>query len=148
MVGRSPPCVDHSEERSCSDSRLLVAADIVKTVTSAPSLTDAAVLGVIVLIRTVLSLSIEIEIDGVAPWRKAFVTGPQVLAHATRQSTRSQTRPTSEDPKFTPGLLAIAAVAESRGWEECGEVVVHPGQPRGEHLMVVRLGPVPDAFDQ
>ncbi|MDT2005083.1 DUF1622 domain-containing protein [Rhodococcus opacus] len=72
---------------------LLVAADIVKTVTSAPSLTDAAVLAVIVLIRTVLSLSIEIEIDGVAPWRKAFVTGPQVLAQATRQSTRSQTRP-------------------------------------------------------
>ncbi|MFC9764729.1 DUF1622 domain-containing protein [Rhodococcus jostii] len=65
---------------------LLVAADIVKTVTSTPSLTDAAVLGVIVLIRTVLSLSIEIEIDGVAPWRKAFVTGPQVLAHAARSS--------------------------------------------------------------
>src|ERR1700704_2505369 len=33
---------------------LLVAADIVKTVTSTPSLTDAAVLGMIVLIRTVL----------------------------------------------------------------------------------------------
>ncbi|BAH54267.1 DUF1622 domain-containing protein [Rhodococcus opacus] len=65
---------------------LLVAADIVKTVTSTPSLTDAAVLGVIVLIRTVLSLSIEIEIDGVAPWRKALVTGPQVLAHAARTS--------------------------------------------------------------
>ncbi|MFD9669099.1 DUF1622 domain-containing protein [Rhodococcus sp. NPDC059968] len=69
---------------------LLVAADIVKTVTSAPSLTDAAVLGLIVLIRTVLSVSIEIEIDGVAPWRKAFVTGPQVLAQATRQSTRHE----------------------------------------------------------
>ncbi|AII05082.1 MULTISPECIES: DUF1622 domain-containing protein [Rhodococcus] len=65
---------------------LLVAADIVKTVTSTPSLTDAAVLGVIVLIRTVLSLSIEIEIDGVAPWRKALVTGPQVLARAARSS--------------------------------------------------------------
>ncbi|MFD6064305.1 DUF1622 domain-containing protein [Rhodococcus wratislaviensis] len=69
---------------------LLVAADIVKTVTSAPSLTDAAILGLIVLIRTVLSVSIEIEIDGVAPWRKAFVTGPQVLAQATRQSTRHE----------------------------------------------------------
>ncbi|GCE39822.1 DUF1622 domain-containing protein [Rhodococcus pseudokoreensis] len=72
---------------------LLVAADIVKTVTSTPSLTDAAVLGVIVLIRTVLSLSIEIEIEGVAPWRKALVTGPQVLAHAAR---------TSGDPDRTP----------------------------------------------
>ena len=37
---------------------ILVAADLVKTVTSSPSLTDAAVLGMIVLIRTVLSLSL------------------------------------------------------------------------------------------
>ncbi|RZL75446.1 MAG: DUF1622 domain-containing protein [Rhodococcus sp. (in: high G+C Gram-positive bacteria)] len=67
---------------------LLVAADIVKTVTSTPSITDAAILGLIVLIRTVLSMSIEIEIDGVAPWKKAFVTGPQVLAQATHPSGR------------------------------------------------------------
>ncbi len=65
---------------------LLVAADIVKTVTSTPSLTDAAILGLIVLIRTVLSISIEIEVDGVAPWRKALTTGPQVLARATREA--------------------------------------------------------------
>jgi uncharacterized membrane protein len=65
---------------------LLVAADIVKTVTSTPSLTDAAVLGMIVLIRTVLSITIEIEVDGVAPWRKALTTGPQVLARAARES--------------------------------------------------------------
>ena len=29
----------------------------------------------IVLIRTVLSFTIEVEIDGVAPWRKALTTG-------------------------------------------------------------------------
>ena len=69
---------------------LFVAADIVKTVTSKPSLTDAAVLGMIVLIRTVLSFTIEVEIDGVAPWRKALTTGPQVLARATRESARRQ----------------------------------------------------------
>ncbi|WP_026357045.1 DUF1622 domain-containing protein [Mycobacterium sp. 141] len=67
---------------------LLVAADIVKTVTATPSLTDAAVLGMIVLIRTVLSISIEIEVDGVAPWRKALTTGPQVLARTARESGR------------------------------------------------------------
>ena len=67
---------------------LLVAADIVKTVTSRPSLTDAAVLGMIVLIRTVLSFTIEVEIDGVAPWRKALSTGPQVLARTTREAKR------------------------------------------------------------
>lgn len=69
---------------------LLVAADIVKTVTSTPSLTDAAVLGLIVLIRTVLSISIEIEVDGVAPWRKALTTGPQVLARAARDAGRAK----------------------------------------------------------
>ena len=69
---------------------LLVAADIVKTVTSTPSLTDAAILGLIVLIRTVLSISIEIEVDGVAPWRKALTTGPQVLARATREAGRAK----------------------------------------------------------
>lgn len=69
---------------------LLVAADIVKTVTSKPSLTDAAILGMIVLIRTVLSFTIEVEIDGVAPWRKALTTGPQVLARVTRDATRAQ----------------------------------------------------------
>jgi len=69
---------------------LLVAADIVKTVTSTPSLTDAAILGLIVLIRTVLSISIEIEVDGVAPWRKALTTGPQVLARAAREAGRAK----------------------------------------------------------
>ncbi|MCT7661605.1 DUF1622 domain-containing protein [Mycobacterium deserti] len=64
---------------------LLVAADIVKTVTSTPSMEDAAILGLIVLIRTVLSISIEIEIDGVAPWRRALTSGPQVLARAVRE---------------------------------------------------------------
>lgn len=68
---------------------LLVAADIVKTVTSTPSLTDAAVLGMIVLIRTVLSITIEIEVDGVAPWRKALRTGPEVLTSAAREAMSS-----------------------------------------------------------
>ncbi|ARE37258.1 MULTISPECIES: DUF1622 domain-containing protein [Rhodococcus] len=65
---------------------ILVAADLVKTVTSSPSLTDAAVLGMIVLIRTVLSLSIQIEIDGVLPWRKALVSSPELLVRAARGS--------------------------------------------------------------
>jgi uncharacterized membrane protein len=65
---------------------ILVAADLVKTVTSAPSLTDAAVLALIVLIRTVLSFSLQVEIDGVAPWRRALVTGPEVIARAAKAS--------------------------------------------------------------
>lgn len=69
---------------------LLVAADIVKTVTSTPSLTDAAVLGMIVLIRTVLSISIEIEVDGVAPWRKAVTSGAEVMARSARAARAPQ----------------------------------------------------------
>ena len=65
---------------------ILVAADLVKTVTSSPTLTDAVVLGIIVLIRTILSFSLQVEIDGVAPWRRALVTGPEVLARAARKA--------------------------------------------------------------
>ncbi len=61
---------------------ILVAADLVRTVTSTPSLTDAVVLAIIVLIRTILSLSLQVEIDGVAPWKRAFLTSPQLIARA------------------------------------------------------------------
>jgi hypothetical protein len=39
----------------------------------APTLQNVLILGVIVLIRTLLSFSLEIEIDGVAPWRRALL---------------------------------------------------------------------------
>lgn len=60
---------------------VLVAADLIRTITSKPSLEDAVILGVIVLIRTILSMSIQIEIEGVLPWRRALLTsGAQVIA--------------------------------------------------------------------
>ena len=49
----------------------LVAADIIRTVAVDPSLENVGVLGVIVLIRTFLSFSLEVEIDGSWPWRRA-----------------------------------------------------------------------------
>jgi uncharacterized membrane protein len=49
----------------------LVAADIIRTVAVQPSLENVLVLGLIVLIRTFLSFSIEVEIDGRWPWRRA-----------------------------------------------------------------------------
>ena len=49
----------------------LVAADIIRTVAVDPSLENVGVLGVIVLIRTFLSFSLEVEIDGTWPWRRA-----------------------------------------------------------------------------
>ena len=50
---------------------VLVAADIVETVAVETTLDSVLVLGVLVVVRTVLSLSLDAEIDGVAPWRRA-----------------------------------------------------------------------------
>jgi uncharacterized membrane protein len=49
---------------------VLILADIVRTIIVAPTLTSVAVLGGIVLIRVVLSFSLEVEIDGVWPWSR------------------------------------------------------------------------------
>lgn len=50
---------------------LLVAADIIRTVAVTPTLQSVAVLAGIVLIRTFLSFSLELEITGRWPWQKA-----------------------------------------------------------------------------
>jgi uncharacterized membrane protein len=49
----------------------LVAGDIIKTVAIEPTRDSVIVLAIIVLVRTVLSLSIDVEIDGRWPWRAA-----------------------------------------------------------------------------
>jgi uncharacterized membrane protein len=68
---------------------ILVAADLIRTITSKPSLEDALILGLIVLIRTILSMSIQIEIEGVLPWRRALLTsGGQLLAAQVRDDAR------------------------------------------------------------
>lgn len=49
---------------------ILVAADIMETVTVDSSLESVIVLGILVLIRIGLSFSLDVESDGVAPWSK------------------------------------------------------------------------------
>ena len=49
---------------------LLVAADIIRTVAVTPTLASVASLAMIVLIRTFLSWSLELEITGRWPWQK------------------------------------------------------------------------------
>ena len=49
---------------------LLVAADIIRTVAVTPTVTSVVVLGGIVVIRTFLSFSLELEITGRWPWQK------------------------------------------------------------------------------
>ena len=48
---------------------ILVAADIIRTVAVTPTLESVAILGGIVLIRTFLSLSMQVEIEGRFPWQ-------------------------------------------------------------------------------
>ena len=69
---------------------ILVAADLIRTITSKPSITDALILGIVVLIRTILSMSIQIEIEGVLPWRRALLTsGGQLMGHAVAADVRA-----------------------------------------------------------
>jgi uncharacterized membrane protein len=49
---------------------ILVAADLIRTVAVDPSFENVAALGVIVLIRTFLSFSLDVEIEGRWPWRR------------------------------------------------------------------------------
>lgn len=48
----------------------LVAGDIIRTVAVVPTFTSVGVLAAIVLIRTFLSFSLELEISGRWPWQK------------------------------------------------------------------------------
>lgn len=48
----------------------LVAADIINTVAVTPTLASLAVLAVIIAIRTFLSFSLEVEIEGRWPWQR------------------------------------------------------------------------------
>src|SRR4051794_14771906 len=49
---------------------ILIIADIVLTITIERTLESALTLGLIVLVRTFLSLSLEIELEGSLPWRR------------------------------------------------------------------------------
>jgi len=49
---------------------LLIAADIIKTVTQEPTIENTVTLGLLVLIRTFLSWSIVLELTGRWPWQR------------------------------------------------------------------------------
>jgi uncharacterized membrane protein len=87
---------------------VLVAADLIRTVAVAPTIKNVAVLGLIVLIRTFLSFSLQVEIDGALPWRRAVTSGATVVTRATRAArTRADTQePPSGDVVADPGSPA------------------------------------------
>ena len=54
---------------------VFVAADLIRTVSVDLTLEGVGALGVLVVIRTILSFSIDVEINGVAPWRARAAEG-------------------------------------------------------------------------
>jgi hypothetical protein len=67
----------------------LIIADIVQTITLDPTLDSALTLGLIVLVRTFLSFSLEIELAGALPWRRSS-TG--------KNATGTTEMPSASDP--------------------------------------------------
>jgi uncharacterized membrane protein len=54
---------------------ILIIADIIQTITIDATVESAATLGLIVLVRTFLSFSLEIELEGIVPWRRWRIEG-------------------------------------------------------------------------
>ncbi|MCI0669522.1 MAG: DUF1622 domain-containing protein [Myxococcaceae bacterium] len=61
----------------------LVAADIIRTVSELPTLERVVVLAVIVLIRTFLSVTLQVELEGRWPWQSLRGLGAGSRAHAS-----------------------------------------------------------------
>jgi uncharacterized membrane protein len=49
---------------------ILVGADIIRTIAVSPSFTSVGVLGLVVVVRTFLSFSLEAELEGQWPWQR------------------------------------------------------------------------------
>ena len=70
---------------------VLIVADIVRTIVVDTTLESVAVLGIIVVIRILLSFSLEVEIEGVLPWRRAQLRS-RVPDHRQQLPDRAQGR--------------------------------------------------------
>jgi uncharacterized membrane protein len=57
----------------------LVAGDIIRTVVVAPTRENVVILALIVLIRTFLSMALQLEIDGRWPWQTPALPSPAPL---------------------------------------------------------------------
>ena len=84
---------------------VLIIADIVQTITIDPTLESAAVLAIIVLVRTFLSFSLEVELDGVVPWRKRRMSDT---------TTSSERRAGKTARRRVRGSSIVTGVAETR----------------------------------
>ena len=70
----------------------LVAADIIRTVAVAPSLSNVLVLGLIVVIRTFLSMALQVELEGRWPWQR-HGTRPRAAGVASSRAAAEDAKP-------------------------------------------------------
>ena len=64
-----------------------MAGNLIRTVAVDPTLDNVMILGIIVLIRTFLAFSLEIEIEGTLPWKRTLTqTGTSVITDALKKS--------------------------------------------------------------
>ena len=64
----------------------LVAADIIRTVALEPDLQNVMILGLLVIIRTFLSWSLVVEIEGHWPWRDGERHGGETTTRAEKRN--------------------------------------------------------------
>ena len=67
---------------------VLIIADIVLTITVDTTLESALTLGLVVLVRTFLSFSLEIELEGALPWRRAGKRADRPIGDASESRGR------------------------------------------------------------
>ncbi len=79
---------------------VLVAADLIRTVAVAPTLENVLGLGLIVVIRILLSFSLATEIEGVPPWRRAMLSGAGSLGRTTRATLGHGPNSDTAPPSF------------------------------------------------
>ena len=108
---------------------ILIVADIIRTITIESTPESAITLGIIVLVRTFLSFSLEIELDGVVPWRRAALERETIsdADAAGRRGHRDDLTLRSRDQMTAPSAAgrlidAIPLAAQLRAYERRGSV--------------------------
>lgn len=66
------------DEQSLLGLEFLVAGDIIRTVVVHPTLDNLIVLAIIVLIRTFLSVTLQLEVEGHWPWQHPYTSDIKV----------------------------------------------------------------------
>ena len=124
---------------------VLVAADIIRTVAVTPTLDSVAILGAIVVIRTFLSISMQVEVEGRFPWQperardSASIRSPSAAASPPTGCPRRDNR-----ARRRPARHARAASPPHRIVQEIGDVMhrglaIDRGVEREDHLFHRRL---------